>query len=442
MMSAQEMTGQDLALQQTPTQAVSVGRFGRQSSSAWGWVCARLFLATGLTLFVRSRYRVRVFGDVPNRRQSTLVLANHQHDLDGLVIPSLLNTLRPWTRPVYCVASQRLFEPGFFAVRLSRHFRSVLRRWNLGRLFTGVGVLPMENQPLSRPDASLAYEVMQEFGNARLEDVFTTEALSRYRLRPGARLRALWSRVNAPLSLTDGTLKNLKPAFRRFIRDRERFVIEQQANQLTSVLEKGETLFLLPEGRYSRDGRMAPLRASLEWLMPLAERVYLFAISYDVFRSHRPDFIGRVVAFDPRAYGNASSLRTLATALQAARPVTFSQLFAQFVSGLRATHGSGRDVSFSASELSAAVGRQMAELPSTVFIDPELHHDLTGVVQSALSNMRRRGWVRAERGRFRLTHVWKTADFPGVQDMVRYQSNMLQETVTAGLTAIAGRALP
>lgn len=444
VINPQEMTGQDLAFELPPTRAISLPHVGRQSKYSSRWVFTRLFLAVGLALFVRSRHRVRVFGEVPNRGQSTLVLANHQHDLDGLVIPSLLNLQRPWGRPVYCVASQRLFEPGFFAVRMSTHFLSMLRRWNFAKLFAGVGVLPMENQPLSRPDASLAYEIMQEYGNVRLEDVFTSAALTRYRLRKGARLRALWTRANAPLALTDGALRNLKPAFRQFIRDRERFVIEHQANQLASTLEQGETLFLLPEGRYSRDGRMAPMRASLEWLLPLAEKVYLFAISYDVFRSQRADFVARVVSFEPRAYSGAGGqpLQALATSLKAARPVTFSQLFSQFVSSLRAAHDASRDVSFSVGEVSAAMSRQMAELPATVFVDPELVHDLSGVVHSALANLRRRGLVRAERGRYRFTDIGKTRDFPGVQDIIRYQSNMLQETVRAGVTALTGRALP
>lgn len=405
------------------------------SETMW-MVALRLFILAGLSIFVRSRHRVRVWGSVPDRGMATLILANHQHDLDGLVVPALLNTNRPRLHPVYCVASQRLFEPGFFSVRLSGRFRAYLRRLNLGWMFTGMGVLPLENQPLSRPDASLGYEIQSVFGNLRLEDIFTNEALSRYRLRRGAHLRALWSRANAQTALKEGTLRNLKPKFRSFIRERERFVIEHQTNDLVALLARGETLFLLPEGRYSRDGHMAPLRDSLGWLLPFTSRVYLFAVSYDLFRSQRPDFLARIVPFEHRAQKAASISPAVASALQAARPVTFTQLFSHWVTGRRTASDWGAGKPFTAKEVHGAISQLLKQLPKSVFVDPDLRHELHTVVRSALSNLKRLGLVRAEHGVFWLREPFTSAHFPGVKDVMEYHASMLQETITAAATAL------
>lgn len=392
----------------------------------------RLFFAAGLYLYAHVAYRVRIWGRLPRRRPATLVLANHQHDLDGMVAPSVLNLRRPWRSPVYCVSSQRWFEPGFLSVRLRVRIRTWMYRWNLAKLFHALGVLPIENQPLSRPDASLAYDILCDRGDLPLQEVFTERALARYDVRPDDTLRSLWHHRNGSVSLVEGSLRNLQPPYRQFIRERERTVIEQQANRLVEVLRAGGTMFMTPEGRYSTDGRLAPLRASLELLLPIASKVYLFGLSYELFTRRRATFLGRVVPFEHRN----QTLVALAQALCAARPITFTQLFCDWVRG-RATRdleraSSSSDVdSFTVQDVHAALQDKLARLPERAFVDPDLKLHLRHTIARAMRNLVRLGMVRVENARLHVTDRRTNEHFPSVPDIISYQSEMFRETMAA-----------
>ncbi|MDQ0191033.1 hypothetical protein JI721_14740 [Alicyclobacillus cycloheptanicus] len=391
-------------------------------------IALRLFFAAGIYVYVHAAYHVRIWGRLPRRRSSTLVLANHQHDVDGMVAPSVLNLRRPWRLPVYCVASQRWFEPGFLSVRLKTRLRRFTNRWNLAKLFEALGVLSIENQPLSRPDASLAYDILREFGNLPLDRVFTDDALTRYHLRPGAALRDLWTRSNAPIALVQGSLRNLRPHYRQFIRERERAVIEEQASRLVHVLQGGGTMFMTPEGRYSKDGRVGPLRASLDMLLPIAANVYLFGLSYELFTHRRATFLGRVIPFDHRN----QTLETVRKALCAARPITFTQLFSDWVCAdtqPRACTAVVRIASFTESDLRAAIDARLALLPAPAFIDPELRDHRHHAITRALKNLVRTGIVRFENARFHLTEHRTSVHFPRVPDILRFHAEMFRETV-------------
>lgn len=427
MIETNQHPAEESALERAPTWAP--GRAVRVTS--FPMICLRLFFAAGLYMYAHLAYRVRIWGRLPRRRPATLVLANHQHDLDGMVAPSVLNLRRPWRSPVYCVSSQRWFEPGFLAVRLKSRVRTWTYRWNLAKLFHALGILPIENQPLSRPDASLAYEILRAFGDLRLDEVFTEESLMRYRTKPGDRLRRLWDHHNAVIALCEGSLRNLQPQFRRFIRDRERSVIEQQAQRLVDVLHAGGTMFMTPEGRYSTTGRVAPLRASLQMLLPIASKVYLFGLSYELFTRRRVTFLGRVVPLEDRDV----TLEGVAQALRAARPITFTQLFCDWVYGRanrdRQVDNAPATETFTEQEIHAALLERMTTLPQRAFVDPDLRLHLRHSVSRAVRNLIRLGLVHSENARLRLTENRSSRHFPSVADIFLFHAEMFRETVEA-----------
>jgi hypothetical protein len=168
-----------------------------------------------------------------------------------------------------------------------------------------------------------------------------------------------------------------------------------------------------PEGFYSIDGRMRPLRGIVEHLVPVAD-VWFAAIAFDPFRGRRLSMLYRVVRpTDPN---------DLDTSLAAARPVTTSALLAAWMlaTGLPFTVQEARD----------GVTRGRDAVPAGAFVDPELR-DVDRVVDDALGNLTRRGTLRLDGAQHHLTSDRRDPRFPLVDDMVTYQSNFLAGTLDA-----------
>ncbi|HEY9179647.1 MAG TPA: hypothetical protein VIO32_02945, partial [Candidatus Baltobacteraceae bacterium] len=105
----------------------------------------RLASAVTVNAYVRCAYRIRGWGELPAFGEPALVISNHQIDLDLMAIISTMGLRGGWRRPFFSASARLLFEPGFFAVRipwLAPLFRAV----NLGTLFGGMGLLPIENE--------------------------------------------------------------------------------------------------------------------------------------------------------------------------------------------------------------------------------------------------------------------------------------------------------
>ncbi len=276
------------------------------AAPAWLPALARVAL-----LATRAFCRIEVHGALPRRDGPLLILANHQHDLDSIAVP-LLAVLTPPTRtPVRAVGSQRLFEPGLLGPRLPDLFASALPGLNPGRALRRLGVLPLENEPLRRPLASLAYEVYLRHGDLPLREVLAAGG-------PG-RVSDIWvpgrlARHPAPASILD-----LREPYRGEARAALRPRVEAQMAAVAAALAGGATVFVTPEGRVTADGRLAPMGGLLSRLLPLARgRIQLAAIAYDPLVRRRFTMVVRLLApADPD---------DIATSLAAARPVTASQL--------------------------------------------------------------------------------------------------------------------
>jgi hypothetical protein len=85
--------------------------------------------------------------------------------------------------------------------------------------------------------------------------------------------------------------------------------------------------------------------------------------------------------------------------------------------------------SFTPDEAVRAVETALAELPTLIFIDPELQRNPGAMVRAALPLMV--GWKILEREgeRYRLSQQRRHPQFPFVEDIVAYQSRFLAETL-------------
>lgn len=362
--------------------------------------------------WLATRIRVRQWGRLPLRRGPTLLVANHQHEDESEIICERTFLQGP-RRVVLTASSRRMYEPGFFAGRMP-WLAPLARGLNAGPMFVALGMLPLENNLSSRPLISLAYDVRRIHGDLPLLDVFREEALAA--LGTGARSISdlqrppFFERAQAVTKLT-----LLREPYRSEAIAALRSSIDDEIAFISAMVRKGNTFYVTPEGIYSTNGRMRPLRGIMTHLRPIAD-LWLAAIAFDPFRGSRTSMLYRVVRPDDPD--------EIATSLAAARPVTTSALLASFLleDPQRAFNES--------TAIDGVIGGRAA-LPKGLFVDPEFEAGPPDVIREALANLVRRGTLLREGARYRLGAVRTDRRFPGVDDVVAYHATFLAETVAA-----------
>ncbi len=382
-------------------------------------ICFQAFVVFIIRPYYRLAYHVRSWGRLPRPRGSTLVLCNHQNDMDTNVTIIELEWGGPWDRPIYSAASWRMFEPGFLATRLP-WLRSWLRTISATRLFTALGLLPIENEIRVRSVARLARWIYARHGEVPVSQAFEADLLAQ--IPPSASATTVgrlfggsWFKMAED---TRVSLKTVREPYRSEMLAQTRENLAPDFERFEHLLRGGGTLFLTPEGHYSRDGRMNPLLGALPRLQPFADVIYLVALSYDVYVGTPFSMLLRIVP-PPDPHDLEASMR-------AARPVTISQLLATWIveEGL---------FTFTLPQADAAVRAALRRLPVSAFVDPELRDDPSRMVREAVRGMRRLGTIVDEASALRLTSQRQHPQFqlPLVTDMLAYQANFFSETVHA-----------
>ena len=240
----------------------------------------------------------------------------------------------------------------------------------------------------------------------------------------GRRLADLWTPAYFARAQATVKLANLKQPYRREALENFRATMTADIAAVVERVREGATFYVTPEGDFSHDGRMRPMRNGLtEAVLPVADP-WLCAIAYDPFRGRRLSMLYRIVPPADRD--------DLGTSLAAARAVTTSALLATFLCRRRCP--------FDAAAAQQSVRAQLAALPANVFVDPELRRDPDAVSTEALAVLVRT--AASSRPTARATGSPKRAPmpaFPHVADMVAFQRNMLEETLGAAATLAAAR---
>ena len=390
-------------------------RVGSKVKSSVLSVPLRLFVAAVVYGYLRLMYTIRVHGRLPLRRPGTLVVSNHLHDLDGMIIPAWLTLQGPWRHPVRYAAATRLLEPGFMAVRFP-FLRDLLHRLNMGPFFRVMGVLPIENQPLVRPLASFAYEILAIWGNLPVVDVFTEEVNERLQPRPTDRLRKLWGHRMAEQAQANGSIRDLKEPYRSWMMARQRQLLEDQLRVLKDAVAGGDTLYIAPEGRYSADGRLGRFRLAYDVLHDASALNYIVGLSYDVLSKRRR-----------RIYLNiAPAIDGIPVEQQvcALRPITVGHLLANWLVTSAPTE-------FTAADAIRVVEARAAVLPGTTKLAVGSRWQRVRIVRQSLRSMTRLGVLESDGQRFRLGTVRTSDFFPLAEDILQHQNNALLETVAA-----------
>ena len=367
-------------------------------------------------VYYRTAYRVRDWGELPRNRGPALVVANHQHDMEsGVIVASMTLDTFSWRYPIFTASSRRMWEPGFFAERIS-WMGFALQRSNFGWLFASLGMQPVENELHARPFASLAYSLSQVRGALPLRDVFRESALARLPSSLESITDLLRPRYFA-VGRTYATLSELREPYRSEALRATRAQLDADLVHFARLVKAGATIFLTPEGFYTGDGRMQRLRGLLATLQPLGKK-WLAGVSYDPFVGRRLSMLYHIV---PATDGMA-----LEEQLKASRPVTTSALLATWLSS--------RAGAFSPQEACDAVRAQLAALPSSVFVDPELRRHPERMTRSALAGLKRIGALREEGRQLAVTEKRVHPQFPRTADMIAYQRNFHEETIEGART--------
>ena len=367
------------------------------------------------SLYYSIAFRVRWFGTVPRYPGPSLLVANHQHEMES---PAIIATqvVAAWTfrKPFYTVSSRRMWEPGFFAERVP-WLRPLLRNVNLGWLFAATGMQPIENELHSRPFASVAYTLRKLHGNLDAVAVFKSKALER---APGiATIADVLVPKHFDLARSYVSLSELNDPYRSEMLAATRAQLDADIAHFEELVRNGATIFLTPEGFYTTDGKMQRFRGILSKLTPLAT-TYIAAISYDPFVSARLSMLYRVK--------EAANDVSLESDIKRSRPITTSALLGSWLHVNR--------VEFDVADAIGAVTSQLWALPPQAFVDPELARDPKKMTARALRSMLRRGMLQKSGDRLALGPNLRHPQFTQTADMLAFQANFHAETMT-GLCA-------
>jgi hypothetical protein len=363
-------------------------------------------------------YRVRGWGRLPRRRGPTLIVANHQHDLESMSIVTS-TTVRDgsWRHPIFTASSRRMYEPGFLAERLP-WLGWLLRRVNAGPLFVTLGMLPIENELSSREIRALAWSLERRHGALSLREVFEEPTAAQF--PAGTATSDLQRGKFFTQSQAVVKISSLREPYRREILDQTRAGIEKDLTLMEDIVRRGGTFYLTPEGKYSTDGRIGPMRGTIERLVPIAT-IYLAGVSFDPFVSRRLSMLYRIVCLGKFETADRDVLLRLTRTLASIRPVVTSQLLGTWLAS--------RTNPFSADDASAAVTHALAALPRELFVDPELRRGPDKMVRAALPLMEKWNILERDGERYRLSAQRRHPQFPFVEDIVAYQEAFLGETI-------------
>lgn len=363
-----------------------------------------------VSCWYRVAYRTRAWGSLPRKRQASLLVANHQHEMESAIIVGD-QTIRSlsWRRPINTVSSRRMWEPGFFAERIA-WLRPIFRTANLGWFFAGLGLQPIENELHSRPFVSIAYALTQLHGDLPAAQVFHERALAR--IPNVASVRDLLAPANFDAARGTVSLSELNEPHRAELLAQTRTQLEADIANFEQIVRRGGTIFLTPEGFYTTDGKMLRFRGILSRLTPMA-RVYAVGISYDPFIEGRFTLLYRVREADAGI--------PLETSIKRTRPVTVSALLAMYLHECK--------TAFSDDDAIAAVRTHLEQLPEYLFVEPNLARDPARMTRSALRGMMKLRMLDRFGNRYALTGWRRHPQFPKTDDMIAYQANFHAETL-------------
>lgn len=377
----------------------------------WG-VPVRIAAGLFVSAYLHLAYRIRSWGRLASRRGPSLVISNHQVEIDLMAALSKFVLQGGWRTPVLAASAKLMYEPGFMAQRIPWLWR-ILYNANLGWLFYGLGLLPLENELQSRSIARWAWGAQRRHGVLGLQTLFKPATIEKLGLA-GMTTRDLFKMERFKWAQeTYVRLSDLQTPYRKEAFDEMRAGVEQDIARIQDHMRRGATFYVTPEGEYTLDGAMLPFRGIWEHLEPIAQTVYLAGISYDPFVGKRLSQLYQIVELRDR--------ENVVAELKACRPVTTSALIAEWLSAHNAP--------FSLAEAVEAVRERLKTLPHDLFVDPELARKPDALAREAIANLCKYGVLKETAQGYALSEVRRHPQFGQTDDIIAFQNRFFAETL-------------
>lgn len=399
---------------------------GKRPIIPWWAAPLRLASSISMTCYLRVAYRIRFSGRLPHDRGPALLIANHQIDLDLMDVIAMLARNGGRRTPVLAACAKLMYEPGFMAVRVPWLWRA-LKDVNLGWLFEGMGLMPLENELQSRSIGRWAWEAQRRHGVLPLREIFKERVLAGTAFEECTTADLFSSAYFRAAQETYVRLSELNPPYRKAAFDEMKDGVERDLRRIEDALGRGATFLVTPEGEYTRTGAMLPFRGIWDRLLPHVREIYVAGISYDPFLGKRlSQFYNIVRAGDPE---NAIA------ELKMARPVMTSAVLAEWMLARS-------EFPFTDEEAAAAVESRVRALPGELFVDPELRKHPRRMTARALRRLAKLHIVERRGNAYRLTVRRTHPAFPDVEDIVAFQARFLSETLESVQAKVPGLAAP
>ena len=225
--------------------ALSVLRVGRRPLSSLWAVPLRFGAVTSNYVWDRIAYRVRTWGQLPRRRGTTLIVANHQHDFES---PAIVSTARcravgviRYLPPVRAACTNRDFSPTGCrgcAFRCAASMpASSSWRWACSHSKTNWGRARLPPSPGPCSDVTVPF-CSGEIFDERVASRFPADAKSSDLWR-----REFFERARAVVKVS-----TVREPYRREILDETREYVEQDLARMEDVVRRGGTFYLPPKG--------------------------------------------------------------------------------------------------------------------------------------------------------------------------------------------------
>lgn len=227
-------------------------------------------------------------------RPSTLIVVNHRRDSDSIIVPPLLlfNGVRP-IRRMWFAGREDMFVRGFLGVQgpFPAPIRRALARTDLTRVLHALHILPIRRFP-ERTRREALDEFIRAVGDLPAAQVLVPEALavlSETGWQDGPVSGVLrWS--HRPWWTQQASLRIFQLQWRDRVAGVQRAAVDQQLRELAAVLDRGDALYVAPEGVLSSDGRLQPFRAGLRRVLELTHAAACYVpvgIVYDFMTTGR-----------------------------------------------------------------------------------------------------------------------------------------------------------
>lgn len=394
-------------------------------------------LELGFDLWIHALYRrVVVLPDDFRIAPGTLIASNHQRDVDGPMLGTVLVRREGlsfrWPLPFFATRED-LFRPGILSrltVRWPRPLPALLGHVSLAWFFPLGRAEPMRRVREFTLGETLRALVDAGFGDADAASLLN--ARGRRELGVNHVLLAdLVARARPAVLEQWWGLRRLMPNARASLAPQFRATIDAQLAHFTQRLERGRCVYFSPEGTISTDGRFGRIRAgffrlarmtgSPPWIQPMA-------LGYDTLAPGRSRVVVRIgerfradTTLDRRTFD-----ATLRRAVLALAPVTPSHLLARWL-----LHG---PASFARDDLASWFARCLTALHRThPSLDPLFAHaSVRALAGQRLRWLECRGLVVRQGVYFR--NLCPRDAEPGWQapaNIARYLDNNLADLVPA-----------